>query len=133
MMKIVNLYKNGADTPYEYKISSCKILIEVGFFRDAQDLLTELSETVEDVADVWYLLGLANKGRKDFSTATECLKRAMEIAIEQNEDKDFIKEINKEGEFCSNQEDEFVPDKDEEIDEDDEWITDDEDIMDEMK
>jgi tetratricopeptide (TPR) repeat protein len=135
VIKIMDLYKKGAQVNYEYKISSCKLAIECGFYAEAEYLLKALIEESDDVVDVWYLAGLTAKFKKDFSSATEHFKRAYQLGTEQEEATEFMAQLDKEIQFCSKQKDDFVIEKDDEIDEEfneEDFLSGDEDVMDEM-
>jgi len=66
--------------PYNTRLSTVKILMELEMWDDATQVLNGLTEEDESVVDVWYLLGLTNKLRADFEVGEEATEASREAA-----------------------------------------------------
>jgi hypothetical protein len=107
---------------YDFKIASSKMLMEVGFLLQSNDLLINLLEEYNEIPDVHYLLGVCSKLQKKFFLADKYITHAIKLSIEQNEDKNFLNEmkedLNEIKELLKNSKEKI---EDEEDDEDDDY------------
>jgi len=85
---------------YDFKIATCKLLLELGEYKEAEEMLEKLLEEWDDVTDVWYLMGVALRFQDDFVNALEYFEKAIELGKIQDEDEGFLGEIMKEIEDC---------------------------------
>mgnify|MGYP002846927738 CR=1 FL=1 len=67
-------FEGEYDVSFEFRFECAKLLLELDESTDAaMDVLEELLEERDDVADVWHLLALANHGCCEFDRALEML------------------------------------------------------------
>ena len=80
------------EVSFEFRFECAKLLLELDEKTDAAiDVLEELLEERDDVADVWHLLALANHGCCEFDRALELLVRFFCI---------YVRAIRVTDEFC---------------------------------
>jgi tetratricopeptide (TPR) repeat protein len=64
---------------YESRISSSKLFLELELWDTAADILQDLIEEDDNVAEVWYLLAFALFNNQDPHGAVECGQRARHV------------------------------------------------------
>lgn len=111
MMRVMELYTAAANSSaasgssassgassleYDFQVSTAKILMELGLFADAEQLLHSIANQYELIADVWYLMGVACQNQHDYSTAVEHYTHAVKLARRQGDDPRYIAEIEQE-------------------------------------
>eukprot|EP01027_Heterolobosea_sp_BB2_P003470 GEZU01005265.1.p1 GENE.GEZU01005265.1~~GEZU01005265.1.p1 ORF type:complete len:243 (-),score=71.09 GEZU01005265.1:81-809(-) len=96
MTKVLSIIEklDEDDMPsYEFRISTSKILMELGRYAESEALLERLSLENDQVVDTWYLLGVCCSLQSDNITAEEHLAKALSLAKKLGEDPEFIQEI----------------------------------------
>jgi tetratricopeptide (TPR) repeat protein len=75
---------------YEFRLQTCKMLVELDEHGMALGLLERLVEEDDEIAEAWMLLGLVHKAHMDSETAGECYDRAADLLSEfAEEDEGF--------------------------------------------
>ncbi|XP_067119358.1 uncharacterized protein [Centruroides vittatus] len=66
---------------YDFRINTCKILIELEMYDEASEILDGLIEENDSVPETWYLLGLLNysRGEAYWGNARYYFKRALKL------------------------------------------------------
>ncbi|XP_023222374.1 probable assembly chaperone of rpl4 [Centruroides sculpturatus] len=77
--------ENSDDEPflvnYDFRINTCKILIELEMYDEASEILDGLIEENDSVLETWYLLGLLNysRGEAYWENARYYFKKALKL------------------------------------------------------
>lgn len=62
--------------PFEFRVCTARILLEVGESTEAVHLLESLLQEDDEIVEVWILLGQSHQNLKDLDAALECLNKA---------------------------------------------------------
>jgi len=74
-----SLWKDKEDEEkphYEQRYNAAKIFVELGEYQPAVDILEDLVEEEDCIAEVWHTMGIAYQGNKDPRASLECLEHA---------------------------------------------------------
>lgn len=81
---------------YDFQIGTCKILMELGEFAEAEALLVDTAKQYDEVADLWYLMGVACQHQRRYRAAMKHYTHAVSLAESQQDDPRFVEEIRRE-------------------------------------
>jgi predicted Zn-dependent protease len=73
-ISFLNMWKEKAEKEkpeYEQRFNAARIFMELGEFQSAVDILEELVEEEDCIAEVWYTMGAAYKGNFDLQHKTK--------------------------------------------------------------
>ena len=65
--------------PYEFRINTAKLLIELEQYEDASYVLGQLMREDDEVVQVWYMFGWLYFITSDYAAALECLEIAQRV------------------------------------------------------
>ena len=69
---------------FEFRVNTAKLLIELGQFDKAMDILDRLLKEDEEAVVVWYLYGWTYCLQQDYANSKECLHNALRVRISMN-------------------------------------------------
>lgn len=115
----LNERKGKVSPPYDFRMSTAKLLMEVGEHKISQQVLENLAEEYDQVTDVFYLLGVCHHFQKNYDSAIEHLTRALDMAKALGEDPALIDEIQQQLQICKKEQPKSQKQQTEEEDSDD--------------
>lgn len=81
----------GTELPaYEFRFETAKLLLELGDFAIASDVLEGLLEEADSSLDVWYLLSIAQHSLGDHEDARESICRAAKLMKGLSPEDDYV-------------------------------------------
>jgi len=113
--------------PYEFRISTAKLLLELEDHEKAAEVLELLLNEDDEVVEVWYLLGYTYMLLKERKSAEETLLKAQTLFTKLGcDDQSIYNSINELLEECKGleykPEDEVMEEDEKEDGDDDEWV-----------
>lgn len=99
MQRVMHMYsqqQQQQQLSYDFQIGTAKILMELGEFSSAEELLVEAGKQYDDVADLWYLMGVACQHQKRYTAAIRHFRHAISLAESHEDDPRYVDEIKRE-------------------------------------
>eukprot|EP00963_Diacronema_lutheri_P001926 scaffold126_cov315-Pavlova_lutheri.AAC.23 len=80
----------GEMPPYEFRFETAKLLLELGEFETAGEVLEGLLEETDSSLDVWYLLAISQHSLGDHDDARESVRAAAKLMKGMSPDDEYV-------------------------------------------